>query len=426
VELLGRLFTPAPALARSRGNTIHHGTLRSVGGDLLDEVMVAVYRAPASYTGEEAAEIFGHGSPAGVRRILDALLEVGFAPASPGEFTRRAFQNGKLDLTRAEAINDVVRAQTIAAHRYALDRLTGTVERAVNAVREELVAMMARLAIQLDYPEDETGPVELDAATLEACGSRLDDLASTYRHGRLVQDGASVALAGRTNAGKSSLFNLLLRQDRTIVSEIPGTTRDYVETLVDIRGIPIRLYDTAGLRPAGEPVEEEGIRRSRAVIAAADLVLYVLDSTEGYTEEDRRRVEEITGQTPAVLVWNKTDLEAGVPPADACAVSALTGSGLAELEQAIAAAVDDAAAGDGRAKGHDAGRPVIDSARQHALLLRARDALARARAGLAAGQPADMLAEELQDAVSAVGEITGHVTTDEILDVMFSSFCVGK
>ena len=426
IELVGQLFRPADRFLHAPGHTIHHGTLSGTSGEAVDEVMVALFRAPMSYTGEDSVEIYGHGSPAGVRRILEALYEVGFHPAAPGEFTRRAFINGKIDLTRAEAINDLVNSQTLEAHRLALHRLSGGVQVAVEAIRADLVALMAQIAIQLDYPEEDTGEITLDDNLLLDCAGRLETLAASYRHGRLVQEGVSVVLAGRTNAGKSALFNMLLRQDRSIVSDLPGTTRDYLEAIVDIAGMPVRLFDTAGLRstglrPVGEPIEEEGIRRSHVVIAASDLVLYVLDATDGMSDEDRRRIAEI--QAPVVLVWNKTDLTAADPQDGAVPVYALTGSGVAELNERIFLV----AAGDGgRIAGASPSGVVIDSARQHHLLTRALESIEHTRASLSRGMPADALAVDLQDAINAIGEITGEVATEEILDTMFGSFCVGK
>ena len=460
VGLLATRFSRPDALLAAAGHTLHHGVVRDREGCPLDEVLVAVYRRPRSYTGEESAEVFCHGSPAGVRLVLGALLDAGFAAAEPGEFTRRAFLNGKLDLTRAEAVNEIVCAQTSTAHALALDRLSGRVESAVRDVRERLVSVMARLAIQLDYPEEETGEIDVDPAPLQAAGARCREIAASFGRGRLFQEGARVALAGRTNAGKSSLFNELLQQDRSIVSEVHGTTRDYVEATIDVGGVPVRLFDTAGLRAAGEAIEEEGIRRSKAVIAAADLVLYVVDSREGVSADDLSRLDEVRTTTPAIVVMNKVDLagatrrarppagdgpgeadeddrppgdgpghaedgvaERALPPeAPAVRVSARTGSGIGELNDAIVAHL----AGEPAAARPQSGAVVIDSQRQHALLVRAADAIDLALASLAGGVPADAVAVDLQEAIDAIGEITGEVASAEILEAMFAGFCVGK
>ena len=429
VELLARRFSRPAVLREASGHSIHHGMIRDASDRPLDEVLVAVYRQPASYTGEEAAEVFCHGSPAGVRRVYGALLASGFAGAEPGEFTRRAFMNGKLDLTRAEAVNEVVRAQTAAAHALALDRLAGSVELAVNRIRTDLIGVMASLAIQLDYPEEETGPVDVDRDALHGAGEQCRALASTYARGRLYQDGAAVAIAGRTNAGKSSLFNRLLQHDRSIVSETHGTTRDYVEALIDVAGVPVRLFDTAGLRVSGEAVEQEGIRRSNAVVAAADLVLYVVDALAGLGPEDEDRLNAIRAATPAICVLNKVDLapSPGVEspasdsvPGPAVAVSALTGAGIDLLNDAmLAILLSDREAVSGNTA-------VIDSERQRALLVRAGDAVERAVESLDSRMPADIVSIDVQEALGAVGEITGEVASAEILDAMFGSFCVGK
>lgn len=461
VELLAARFSRPEALRRAEGHTIHHGSIVDADRRAVDEVLVAVYRRPRSYTGEESAEVFCHGSPAGVRRVLATLLEAGFAAAEPGEFTRRAFLNGKLDLTRAEAVNEIVSAHTARAHALALDRLEGSVEAAVREVREELVAVMAQLAVQLDYPEEETGPIEADALRLRRAGERARELAATYGRGRLFQEGAKVAIAGRTNAGKSALFNRLLRHDRSIVSDIHGTTRDYVESLIDIDGIPVRLFDTAGLRAASESIEEEGIRRSHAIIEGADLVLYLVDASSGVTADDRDRLAWILDRTPALLVLNKTDLAPAAEPVPdassasddpaetrapssplrgtpAARVSARTGDGIAELNTAVARELLRVTAGGGTAadrtsvdrtsvdRAGGTAAAVIDSERQHALLVRAAEAIDRTLSSLEAETSADATAVDLQDALDAVGEITGEVASAEILDAVFAGFCVGK
>lgn len=429
VHLLSSRFSRPDALRSAAGHTLHHGSIHDAEHRIVDEVLVAVYRAPASYTGEESAEVFCHGSPAGIRRVFGVLLSAGFAAAAPGEFTRRAFTNGKLDLTRAEAVNEIVGAQTIDAHALAMDRLSGAVERAVEEVRAQLVGVMAQLAIQLDYPEEETGPIDADRGKLREAGERCRSIASTCARGRLYQHGARVAIAGRTNAGKSSLFNRLLRQDRSIVSEIHGTTRDYVEALIDVGGVPVRLFDTAGLRESVEAIEREGMRRSSSVVAGADLVLYVVDAGEGRTHEDAERLARMRRESRAICVLNKVDLVgapvgASGPSGDCVPVSALTGSGIDHLNDAIVSSLLDETAG--TPTDPSTGTVIIDSERQRDLLLRAADAVDRALESLSAAMPADIVAVDLQEALGAVGEITGEVSTAEILDEMFRGFCVGK
>ncbi len=427
VHLLSSRFSRPDALRSAAGHSLHRGSIHDEEHRIVDDVLVAVYRAPGSYTGEESAEVFCHGSPAGVRRVFGVLLSAGFAAAAPGEFTRRAFINGKLDLTRAEAVNEVVGAQTTDAHALAMERLSGSVERAVEEVRAQLIAMMAPIAIQLDYPEEETGPIDADRDALRAAGERCRSIALTCARGRLYQHGARVAIAGRTNAGKSSLFNRLLRQDRSIVSDVHGTTRDYVEALIDVDGVPVRLFDTAGLRESAETIEQEGMRRSSSVVAAADLVLYVVDAGEGGTLEDAERLERMRRESRTLCVLNKVDLVKSAPEGalgGCIPVSALTGAGIDRLNDAIVSSLLDETAGG--PTGPATGSVIIDSERQRDLLLRAADAVDRALESLSAAMPADIVAVDLQEALAAIGEITGEVSTAEILDEMFRGFCVGK
>jgi tRNA modification GTPase len=398
IGILGKRFSPSERLLRAEPSTIHHGRIVDARGTVLDDVLVATYRAPSSYTGEESAEIFCHGGVAGVKLIFQALLSAGFVAAEPGEFTRRAFLNGKLDLTRAEAVNELVRAQTASAHALAIERLRGGVERVVEQIRSALIRVMAGIAAQLDYPEEETPDAAVDAEQITRIETDLRNLAATYERGRILQEGIRVVIAGRTNAGKSSLFNQILRIDRSIVSDTHGTTRDYVEALVDIGGIPVRLFDTAGLRESSEPIETEGMRRTDAVLAAAEVVLYVVGADAGLVPEDQDRLDAIS-PTPCITVWNKNDLGVGDPPVGAVVLSAKTGRGIDELNRAIEQSVLPSS---------ETGQVVIDSARQHNLLIVAADALGSAADSLTRGLPVDAVAVEIQDAVTAIGEITGR------------------
>jgi tRNA modification GTPase len=419
IESFASFFSGGDRIREAPGHTLHHGTLFD-GEDAVDEVVLAIFRTPGSYTGEDSVEIYCHGSRPGIQRILQLLYRRGFRAAEPGEFTLRAFINGKLDLTRAEAVREIADAQTGAAQELALGRLGGSIERRINELKERLVKLLAALSIQLDYPEEETGEIPTDREELLQISSSLRDLAATYRTGRIYQEGVRVALGGRTNAGKSSLFNALLREDRAIVSEIHGTTRDYIEASLDVEGVPVVLFDTAGLREVKEQIEGEGIRRSRTILKQADMVLYLVDATEGLAEEDHAFLEAGDGEGRVIPIWNKSDLPTSASaPEGFITVSALRAEGVSDLLREIRRR----ALPEERVRG---GEPVIDSLRQKNLLERAAEAVDRISEGVDAQMPADVLSLDLQEAVNALGEITGEVTTAELLDTMFEGFCVGK
>jgi tRNA modification GTPase len=420
--LLSPLLAGGPPIEEAAGHTVHLRMLRD-GAEAVDHVVVAVYRGPRSYTGEDGAEITCHGSMPVIHSILALLSRAGFRPAGPGEFTQRAFLNGRMDLTRAEAVNEIVRARTDRARALALQRLDGAIERQVRAARDLLVDARAALEVGIDYPDDEAGPPP-DGQAVEKAAAVLESLARTYRRGRIFQEGISVAIAGATNAGKSSLFNLLLRQERAIVSEIHGTTRDYLEGQVSVDGIPVRLFDTAGIRPSTDSLEQEGIRRAREVISAADVVVHLVDSQAGGgagSGSPAADGEEPLGglAQPVIRAWTKCDLPGPAAPVGFIAVSAVTGQGIDALEKAVATAALAGTAG-------EAGGALIDSARQRDLIDRALASLDRFQRERAGGLPPDILAVDLAEALDALGEITGEVTSAEILERMFSAFCVGK
>ncbi len=417
---------------KTKSNTLILGELLSPSDrGPIDQVMAAVYRAPKSYTGQDGVEIFCHGSVPGVRMILSALKLVGFRDAGPGEFTFRAFMNRKMDLTRAEAVAEIVSSRSERAQELAMKRLSGALELRILSIRDRVLGLLSALEIQLDYPEDEIGsPLPDGLATVRTALADVALILSTYKAGRLYRDGVRAAIAGRTNAGKSSLFNLMLNEDRSIVSEVKGTTRDYIESWISVSGIPVCLVDTAGLRETDNPVEREGIRRSERVIEGADIVLYVVDGTEGLKPEDGEALEKF-GTKPVIKVWNKIDLadlhdpqafqESQGTPAhgEFVEVSSMTGEGLPSLYSEMARILLE-----GTLPPKD--DLVIDSERQRDLLLRASDALSHVREGLEEGVSIDAVAMDVRDALDALGEIVGQVSQADMLTDMFSRFCVGK
>jgi tRNA modification GTPase len=412
--MVAHSFDPAAA----RGHTVHRCVIRD-GSEDVDEVLIAVFKSPKSYTGEDGAEISCHGSLPVIRRLLSLLSRSGFRAAGPGEFTQRAFLNGRMGLTQAEAVDEIVRAKTDRARGLALQRLCGAIEARVRQASDALLDLRASLEVLIDYP-DEQSDQDVEVGKLDEAERIVGELARTFRQGKVFQEGVSIAIAGATNAGKSSLFNLLLRQDRAIVSEIHGTTRDWLESTASIEGIPVRLFDTAGLRATEDPVETESIRRTREVIRAVDAVVYLVDGTRGTDAADRQLIQAWGGPAPLLRVWNKADLPGCLPaPEGFLTLSVVSGSGFEELQRAIAEAALGGAPSDGA-------EPLVDSERQRDLLARALSGLQRLRASFSAGATPDLLAVDLADAMDALAEITGAVTSAEILDRMFSRFCVGK
>ena len=415
VEKIASIFKGNKDITKLPGYSLAFGMLRD-GDKAVDQVVLGIYRAPKSYTGEDMVEIFCHGSLPGIQAVMELLHKAGFRDAQPGEFTLRSFLNGKVDLTKAEAVNELILSKSRQAQVLALDRLSGSIFNAIDQAKHLLADIMAAVEIQLDYAEDEADPAAgFDMAKLDKAADILGHLAATYQVGKLYKEGIRIALAGRTNAGKSKLFNLFLKEDRSIVSDIRGTTRDYIESSVAVKGIPAVLIDTAGLRTSSDPVEAEGIRRSNLVIENADMILYLVDGSEGLTPEDRTFIKE----HPCIPLWNKTDIAREAAPDGFIPISAATGAGFGELEELIFAK----AMGNGRL---DTGEAVIDSQRQKNLIERSLDAIGKVRIGMAAQMPLDVVAVDLEEAVDALGELTGEITSSDILENMFSHFCVGK
>jgi len=423
IDALARCFSRPDTLRKSDGYRVHHGWILDSDGARVDEVLLTLFRAPASYTGQDSIEISCHGGLPVVDRILEVLRDTGFRDAAPGEFTFRAFSLGKMDLTRAEAVREIIDSRTDRARALAVSRLSGSVKNVIDEVKESVKNQAATAALALDYPEDEAEPVPFDHELIRRSAESLKVLIRSWRTGRLYRDGLKVTLAGPANAGKSSLFNLFLREERSIVTEQPGTTRDWVEAWLNLDGIPLQLMDTAGLRSDTEdPIELEGIRRTRELLSGSDLVLAVADGTAGeQSAQDLEKEEmELLSSERLIKVWNKSDISPRAPDGW-IAVSAVTGEGFPELEAEIRSRALDGGSPP------EADAPVIDSARQKELLERAVSALEHfTDDALDQVVTVDLLAEDLYEALEALGELTGTVSRTDVLNTVFSSFCVGK
>lgn len=415
---IAEVFSRPKALLEAEGHCAVLGRL-SHKGELLDQVVLIKFKAPASYTGQDAVDIISHGGPGSIMLIEKALSEIGFRQALPGEFSYRAHLNGKMDLTETEAVNELVNARTEAAHKNALLALTGTLAERLKLIKEKLIYLAACCALGLDYGEDESPDAFFDELpALDKTVVELEELLSTYRLGRVMNGSAMAVLAGATNAGKSSLYNLLLKEEKAIVSEIHGTTRDVLEAELDLDGIPLLLLDTAGLRQTGDEIEAEGVRRSGRKADEADIILYLVDAVAGISEED---AEFVSRYDNIIKIWNKIDVpDLGSVPDGWLPISAKKGQGL----DALVMAMKEMLLGDGPLP--EAGSFVLTSGRQADILRRTVDALKRAGEGARAGIPLDMIALEVKEAISSLDELSGETRSDEILDVLFSGFCVGK
>jgi tRNA modification GTPase len=395
----------------------------------IDEAIVTFFAAPHSYTSEDLVEIAAHGSPVVLELLLHRALALGARLAEPGEFTQRAFLSGRLDLTQAEAVRDLIDAQTLTQARQAASQMGGALSRRAAPVKQSLVELIALLEAGIDFAEDDVdvAPQAEIARRIDALTPPLDALEASFARGRIVHDGLTLAIVGRPNAGKSSLFNRLVERDRAIVTAAPGTTRDLVTERISLAGIPLELVDTAGLRdgPTGdlegllEEAEQIGIRRSREAFADAALVLIVLDATQPLNDEERSLLAAVQGR-PALVAVNKSDLAADSPaPADVPAIqtSALTGEGIAALRDRILEL----------ATGGAAPEPgMLTNLRQHQAVSTALAALKDASGANASSIPHEMILLDLYRALWALDSLTGQTTPDDILNLIFSTFCIGK
>ncbi|MDT9547027.1 MAG: tRNA uridine-5-carboxymethylaminomethyl(34) synthesis GTPase MnmE [Chlorobium sp.] len=437
LEIADRVFrkkgNPEFSFTEADGFTAHFGTLSDIRG-MVDEVIALVFRAPSSFTMEDMVEFTCHGGPVVVRHLLQALLDNGCRLAEPGEFTRRAFLNGRIDLLQAEAIGEMIHARTESAFRTAVTQMQGSLSRHLQEMRAGLLQSCALLELELDFSEEDVEFQSRDALRLEVqrLQSEISRLVDSYREGHLLTEGVATVIAGRPNAGKSTLLNALLGQERAIVSHMPGTTRDYIEECFVHEKTMFRLTDTAGLRHSDEEVEHEGIQRSYRKISEADLLLYIIDSSSGDFQKEAVAALELRQSHPEarmIVVANKTDLaqdaagtiamlqaETGCP---VIAMAASKGEGLSELKTTMAGMVE------GLDKLHEAS-VLVTSLRHYEALRNATDSLLNALQLISDTEATELIAFELRSALDYVGEITGKVVSEELLNTIFSQFCIGK
>ncbi len=433
LQIADRAFRGGGKLSDAPGYTVHYGGLFDGGGGMVDEVLATVFRGPRSFTGEDSVEFSCHGGIVVTRAVLDAVIVCGARQAEPGEFSRRAFLNGRIDLSQAEAVADLIAARSARGRAMSLEQLTGRLGSRVRQLRSRLTDLCSLLEIDLDFAEEGLSIIGGDEITrrIQEIDSSLEQMAGSYEAGRIARDGVTVVLAGKPNAGKSSLFNAFLKESRAIVTPIPGTTRDYLEESVSIGGILFRIIDTAGIRPSVDLIEIEGIDRSWRSVKAADLILLLVDSSMPVNPDDHISfLGQLDESQQVIVVLNKSDIAHDLRPDKAVGpeiarrfpvvtISAVTCEGVAALEQkmleSVAARKQDMADGG-----------AVTNQRQLEAINRGRSALSGALSALRNGVTNDLIAFDIRESLAALGEITGEVTSEDVLNNIFAKFCIGK
>jgi tRNA modification GTPase len=427
LAVAARIFRGRPP-DRWASHRLYAGRFVDAGKHVLDHGLGTVMRAPLSYTGEDVVEFHGHGGALLARRLLASVMAAGARLAAPGEFTLRAFLNGKLDLAQAESVADLIAARTDGALRVAVDQLGGALSQAIERLRQRIIDVAAHLEVAIDFSEEDVGDLDRDKLAADAAGAarELRELAATYRRGRILREGLRVAIVGKPNVGKSSLLNCLLENERAIVTPIPGTTRDVIEEALDVDGLAIVLADTAGIRASPGEVEQLGIERTRARINAADLAVIVLDNSRAWDEEDKE-VFAASRHKRAILLINKADLESHLAlpeevqdAAPVIRASALTGAGIDSLRSELVRAAELSPRQDST--------PTITITRErHRLALEAAaQSIERTVVSLRSGNPPDVVAVDVMSGLDHLGEIVGRTSPEAVLDRIFSEFCIGK
>lgn len=434
INLVAELFSRPDALKNAAANSLVYGWILDKSANArIDEVMLGVYKNPKSFTGEDMVEIYCHGGVSVVTAVLQVLLKNGFRQAERGEFTFRAYINGKTDLTKAEAVKEIIDSKTDVSRGRAAGRLSGNLFAEIDSIKKLIIDTLAAIEVEIEYPEDEeTIADSFDSEQLKLAQERLASLVKSWKSEKLYQDGARVVLCGKTNAGKSSLFNALLKEERAIVSDIEGTTRDWLESWASFEGIPVRLFDTAGLRSTSDVIEAEGVERTKDLTVDADVILYLVDSSTGLTEDDKKFICE-KKEKPIILVWNKCDKASANKTENdnsneewksyirsEIKLSAKNGSGIGSLISTAKNILCGGEESDRNAAG-------LGSQRQRNSV---SEALERIQHALTIAQDGsyglDAVVQDLEDCLDSLGEVTGEVTPDDVLGSVFANFCVGK
>lgn len=419
VVLADSVFRGADKLSAAPSHTVHYGHIIGKNGEKIDEVLVTVMRAPRTYTREDVVEISTHGGIIASKRVMECLISAGAYPAQPGEFTKRAFLNGRIDLSQAEGVIDIINAKTALSQKNALSQAEGGLSKQINSLRDALVHLAAQMQVAIDYPDEDLEDITTDdiIKTLSRIAERANYLIQTSENGKIISEGIKTAIIGKPNVGKSSLLNCLARADRAIVTDIAGTTRDVIEEFVSLDGVPLRLLDTAGIRKTEDTVEKIGVERSQHAAETADLIILMVDLSRGIDDEDEQLLELVKGKK-YILVGNKADKK--ITDIDgAVEISAVTGDGVDELSEKIRSMYRIGEIGGDNSV-------IITNMRHLAALTSAKEAVSRALKSVTSGMPQDFAALDIHDAAAFLGEITGDTVSEDIVTEIFHNFCVGK
>ncbi|MBI1939380.1 MAG: tRNA uridine-5-carboxymethylaminomethyl(34) synthesis GTPase MnmE [Ignavibacteriales bacterium] len=421
IESVDKIFYGKKKLQDCDSHTIHYGKIIDKNREVVDDVLVSVFREPNSYTGEDSAEISTHGSSLIAEKIISLLLEENIRLAEPGEFTKRAFLNGRLDLAQAEAVADVINSRTDASLRGARNQLDGLLSQKVDSLREMLVNTSSLIELELDFAEEDLEFVSLQQVldNINFIETEIDTLMSSYSFGRIIRDGVNVALVGEPNVGKSSLLNFFLKEARAIVSEIPGTTRDVIREELSIDGILFRLFDTAGIRTTEDSIEKEGVSRSRKAIEDADIVLFLNDINTGFSNYLYNEIKELKSESRILKVVNKIDTNHNVSNFYDVGISAKTGEGIERLFDKL----KEKAVG---SQNYTEKTAVVSNIRHYQALKKTKENLIGAKKSIEEKLSGEFISVDLRNAENSLGEIIGKITSEDILNNIFAKFCIGK